>query len=262
MVSSDAAQAATPTTTLVLVRHGEVLPKHHGTFYGGADVELSEAGKQQAVLAGRLVAAEERPLDCLVSSHLRRAFFGAQQIAASLADDQPSPPACPEASHEFTGAQQPQGSAPCRLEVTVDKRFAEVDRGRWVFLTEKEIDEKFPNQRKSWDTDVRWEAHGGESFHSIQSRVVSALEEYLEKFKGRRICIVSHKVVTQIILAYFSGKNAIESRAIVLPLGSVSKLLVRRKPPPAVPDASAAVADTGVAAARYDAETCYIGRTA
>jgi 2,3-bisphosphoglycerate-dependent phosphoglycerate mutase len=60
--------------TLVLLRHGESEWNAKGLFTGWVDVGLSEAGKQEAVNAGRLLAASETRLDTVHTSVLTRAI--------------------------------------------------------------------------------------------------------------------------------------------------------------------------------------------
>jgi 2,3-bisphosphoglycerate-dependent phosphoglycerate mutase len=58
--------------TLVLLRHGESVFNQENRFTGWTDVDLSEAGRQQAVAAGQLLRREGYTFDAAYCSVLRR----------------------------------------------------------------------------------------------------------------------------------------------------------------------------------------------
>jgi len=60
--------------TVVLLRHGESTWNKEGRFTGWTDVDLSERGVQQALAAGRMLAAEGYTFDVVVQSLLKRAI--------------------------------------------------------------------------------------------------------------------------------------------------------------------------------------------
>jgi 2,3-bisphosphoglycerate-dependent phosphoglycerate mutase len=60
--------------TLVLLRHGESTWNKENRFTGWTDVDLSEAGRAEAVNAGRLLGAEGFTFDLVYTSLLKRAI--------------------------------------------------------------------------------------------------------------------------------------------------------------------------------------------
>jgi 2,3-bisphosphoglycerate-dependent phosphoglycerate mutase len=60
--------------TLVLLRHGESVWNKENRFTGWTDVDLSEAGREEAATAGRLLRAEGLVFDVAYTSLLKRAI--------------------------------------------------------------------------------------------------------------------------------------------------------------------------------------------
>ena len=60
--------------TLVLLRHGESVWNKENRFTGWTDVDLSEAGRAEALNAGRLIKAEGLSFDIAYTSLLKRAI--------------------------------------------------------------------------------------------------------------------------------------------------------------------------------------------
>ena len=66
--------AAADTMTLVIIRHGESEWNKANLFTGWTDVDLSEAGRTEAVEGGRALAAEGIDFDLCYTSYLKRAI--------------------------------------------------------------------------------------------------------------------------------------------------------------------------------------------
>jgi hypothetical protein len=100
------------TKRLFLVRHGEVINPggNRPVFYGSQDVPLSPLGKKEAQAAADYLAQFE--LSAVFASPLKRAVYGAEQIASS----------------------QPKVASICILE-----GFTELNRGVWRGKTKDEI---------------------------------------------------------------------------------------------------------------------------
>ena len=66
--------AASATMSLVLIRHGESEWNKENLFTGWTDVDLSEAGRAEAVEGGKALAAEGLDFDICYTSYLKRAI--------------------------------------------------------------------------------------------------------------------------------------------------------------------------------------------
>lgn len=131
-------------------------------YQGQTDIPLSEAGREQALqLASRL---EKEKFSAVYSSDLARAY----ETAALLA--------------------RPHG-----LEVGVCPGIKEISFGDWEGMTYDNINGQWANEINlffSRPADV--EIPAGESFKTVQQRVVKALAELVEAHPDETILVVSH----------------------------------------------------------------------
>ena len=178
-----------------LVRHGETAPDPPNSFYGGSEVPLSALGKHQAAAAGEYLAHED--LDCIVSSPLSRAVFGAQQV---------------QMRHS-------------KLDILEVDNFREIDRGRWVGHDLPSINRNYPNDWSAYLEDpLNWRGHGGESLAQVQQRVIAAFTDVL-KMGYRNIVIVSHLFPTRIMLNYINKTEELKDLLYLdIPTASVSRI--------------------------------------
>ena len=72
--SAASGSAASTTMSLVLIRHGESEWNKENLFTGWTDVDLSEAGRAEAVEGGKALAAEGLDFDICYTSYLKRAI--------------------------------------------------------------------------------------------------------------------------------------------------------------------------------------------
>lgn len=154
---------------IVLWRHGQTAWNVERRFQGKTDVPLDETGVEQARRAARLLAAL-RPTT-IVSSTLVRA----RDTAQSLAD--------------LTG-----------LPVAFDPELIERDGGEWEGLSDREIRERYPEER------VRWEPPGGETSPQVAKRVGAALERHATALEPDGVLVVaSHGASLRLGLAHMLG---------------------------------------------------------
>ncbi|KAA0045862.1 hypothetical protein IC582_024847 [Cucumis melo] len=150
---------------IIVVRHGETAWNADGRIQGHLDVELNEAGRQQAVaVANRL--AKEPPLSAVYSSDLKRALETAQIIATTCGN----------------------------LEVITDPDLRERNLGdlqglvyREAVLTNPEASEALRSHRS--DQTI---PGGGESLDQLYQRCTSSLQKIGNKHRGQRVVVVSH----------------------------------------------------------------------
>lgn len=180
-----------PEFRLTLVRHGEVHADHHGTFYGGADVPLSDVG-----LAKSLALAEElatsRP-DAVVTSPLSR--------ARALAE--------PLARH-----------AGCPLDV--EPRLVELDRGDWTHRHRNDVERTSPGAIARYVADPELHhAPGGESESVLCARVWAALDDLAAARRGERVTVVCHGHVIRVAVRRITGEAAAPSLQSFVPYHGV-----------------------------------------
>lgn len=151
-------------SSLVLVRHGESLWNVERRVQGQSGSELSERGRWQADLTGRLLEGmcEEPPL--LASSDLDRAMETAEFVAKHL-----------------------------RVDIRTDERLRERAFGDWTNRLVVDIERE---DRERWD---RWRRGedviaevGGEDSAMVVARVRSALRDLAADADGRRVVCVTH----------------------------------------------------------------------
>ena len=162
------------TTTIHLVRHGEVEnPK--GVIYGRLPgYNLSERGTLQAEAAGRRLA--ERDIGAIWASPLERA----QETAAAIAEHH-------------------------AVEITTDDRLIESDttlegvgKTLWAFAR---------SPRHWWKLRNPWRPSWGETFVEIKLRMMAAIDEAVAASGGREVVIVSHQTPVLVARAALSKRR-------------------------------------------------------
>lgn len=160
-------------TLFYLIRHGETAENTQMKYLGLTDSPLTDNGAQQA---GFLADALSRaPVNAVVCSPLRRAADTARRIAEA-----------------------------CRLELRTDSRLAEGSFGRWEGLTRPEVlalGDEDASWLARWESDSACSPPGGESFESIQRRVLGIVGELSGEYPGASIALVSHVGPIKALLA-------------------------------------------------------------
>ena len=148
------------STTLHLVRHGEV-ENPRGVIYGRLPgYHLSERGKRQAQQSAEHLA--DTDLAALWASPLERAQETAQAIA------------------------EPHG-----LEIVTDDRLLESDST--LEGLSRDLLHFFRSPKQWWHFRNPMKPSWGESFGNIRARMLDAIREATEGADGRDVVIVSHK---------------------------------------------------------------------
>lgn len=154
-----------PTTTLILLRHGEtaLTPERRLSGSGGSDPALSETGSKQAgATAARLAA--DGTVRAVVSSPLRRC----RETAAAAADR-------------------------LGLPVEIDDELREADFGVWEGLTFAEIRARYPGEMAAWlRSPAAVPGETGEPFDAVTRRVESVRDRLLARYAGSTVLVVSH----------------------------------------------------------------------
>jgi glucosyl-3-phosphoglycerate phosphatase len=139
-----------PFSRILLARHGETddnVPPMR--FQGFHDTPLNDTGRGQAHELAEKIAAEPEPMGSLWSSDLSRARETAEIVGARIG-----------------------------LDVRLDSRLREANRGRWEGYTFDEIRRSEPEAYAAWMRGgADWRFPGGESLQEQQDRVLAALND-------------------------------------------------------------------------------------
>ena len=157
---------------LIVVRHGQTPANIEGVWHGSTDTPLSDLGRQQVKWLGTHFKQVMVP-DVIYASPLQRAHLTALGIAGS------------------------QG-----LEVQLDPRLQEFCLGDWEGVRFEDIVQIHdPEKRLNHDPDFA--PPGGESQRIVQKRMVSAIEEIIQRHADENVVLVSHGVALGIALAHY-----------------------------------------------------------
>ena len=149
-------------TDFIFIRHGETDWNRQQRFQGQIDVPLNDLGQAQARQLGARMA--EEPAEHLICSDLQRA----QQTAAPLAAAwQAAPVLLPGLREQCFGVLE-------GLDVpTIKARHPEL----WLQWLEHRADFALP---------------GGENLRQVHARVMEAVKALAEAHPGRRLAVVTH----------------------------------------------------------------------
>lgn len=159
----------TTPTTLYLVRHGETRWNASGLLQGASDIELNDVGLAQAAeVAPVLKSIGAVPLDFIVSSTLSRAARTADVIAETLG---------------MTVSE--------RLDSYIERSYGEAEG-----LTLADAGRRWPGPGLF---------PGQESEERVVARGRAALADVFERYRGRRIAVVTHGTVIRLLVASIRG---------------------------------------------------------
>lgn len=162
------------TTTIHLVRHGEVEnPK--GVIYGRLPgYNLSERGKRQAEAAADRLA--DRDVGAIWASPLERA----QETAAAIASQH-------------------------QIEITTDERLIESDTT--LEGVGKTMIAFLRSPKHWWALRNPWRPSWGETFVEIKLRMMAAIDDAVASSGGREVVIVSHQTPVMVARAALSQRR-------------------------------------------------------
>jgi len=151
--------------TFVLLRHGEtpLTPQKRFSGSGGTDPSLSDVGREQAERAATALAARGT-IQAIVASPLTRTRQTAAAVAARLG-----------------------------LDVVIEDGLRETDFGAWEGLTFAEVQERYPDDLKTWLASPKAEpTGGGESFAATARRMATTRDKLIASYAGRTVLLVTH----------------------------------------------------------------------
>lgn len=162
-------------TTLILVRHGvtaHTVDKRFSGGLGGANPGLSDEGRDQVRATAQWLAPMADEVDLLVTSPVRRTRESAE-IVAELLEREPE----------------------------VEPGFAEMEFGSWDGLTFAEVAERHADDLDAWLGSLDHQPGGGESFRSVEKRVLAARDALLAAHPGKTAVVVSHVTPIKTLVA-------------------------------------------------------------
>ncbi|MFN8472439.1 MAG: histidine phosphatase family protein [Anaerolineae bacterium] len=161
----------TPTTRLLVIRHGQSLWNQAGIIQGQQDIALSEMGERQAAaIGGRLRTA---PLAAVYASPLCRAL----QTAVAVAE--------------------PHGLVP-----HTDPDLAEIHHGEWEGLTEADVARSYGELLELWLTrPAQVQMPEGEHYADVRERGLRAIERIVAAHPGQMVAVVTHDVIVRVVIA-------------------------------------------------------------
>lgn len=180
--------------TFYLLRHGEVPSNIEGRHLGRRDYSerlqrdelLTQHGRNQARLVGRILAHEYPQVDLMFASPLKRA----QETAVIIENE----------LRAVTGKGD--------YQVITDPRLNELDMGAFDDLLEDEAESLYPNEYHARQHD-KWSTPslGGESYRMAVQRADGFLEDVLQDHPQDSIAIVGHQGIIRALIISLMKDN-------------------------------------------------------
>lgn len=162
-------------THLFLIRHGQTDWNLQGRWPGQADPPLNATGRAQAEHTARELC--EFKFDALYSSDLQRAYETAEIIGDTLG-----------------------------LFVVREPRLREIHLGAWQGMFSQYIKTNYPAAFREWhESPLTTLPPGGETITTLSVRVISAIEEIIERHPNKTVAIVSHELPIAIVRCCAAG---------------------------------------------------------
>lgn len=187
----------TETQELILIRHGQSTANADGVWQGRLDFPLSDTGREQAVHAGRSLAAAN--FDALYASPLSRAYETAELIAREAG---------------FKGV------------VKAEPGLVERAGGLLEGTTGEERESRIPEIMDKLSTlpeEERWSVVGAESDEEVLDRFGEAMSGFrIRHGAGSRVVVVSHGGSMRAFLRHLFGSEVL-SKARRAPNASITR---------------------------------------
>jgi probable phosphoglycerate mutase len=186
-------------TELILIRHGQTELNRRGPiFQGQIDVPLNAHGLSQADRLAHRLAAE--PIDALLCSDLIRTRQTAEPTAQRLA-----------------------------LPASPDPALREQHFGLFEGLSFDEVNERHPTDWTAWlRHDPDYEVPGGESVVRFHERVTGALRDIARRHAGRRVAVITHGGVLDMVWRTARGLPLRGPRDCPIPNAGLNRLRIER----------------------------------
>jgi alpha-ribazole phosphatase len=163
------------TTTLYLIRHGQVENARPRCYHGQSDVPLSLLGRQQMDRLAEWAASTG--LSAVYCSDLQRTRHGADAVGRR-----------------------------CAVPVSATPVLREKHFGRWEGLTYEEAKRQFPAQWRDWLADpLDARPPDGETYREVEARVIPFVQRLVREHAGQTVLILAHGGVNRVIVCRALG---------------------------------------------------------
>lgn len=160
--------------TLYVLRHGQTQWNVEGRMQGRLDSPLTDEGRDQVQRHGQFLGGQ--PVSRVILSPLGRAIESANLLNSHL-----------------------------QVPMQQDDRLAERDCGSWGGLLVADIEKHFP---RAWQDRLSepylHRPPGGENHQDLLDRTSPLLESLFE-LAGEHVVLMSHAIVSRVVLMYFLG---------------------------------------------------------
>lgn len=177
-------------TTILLMRHGAVENPNHLLYERLEGYPLSDEGVRQAEAISKILSEEKIDLCEIISSPLERT----KQTAGCVARDR-------------------------GMDFTIDDRLTEWGVGQWAGRSSKEFFEK------SGYYAVPMRMDGMESHEQAAARVISVIDETVERCPGKCVLMVSHRESMASAIMKLRGEDFAGIHDLHMPVASVWELI-------------------------------------
>jgi probable phosphoglycerate mutase len=165
-------------TRILLVRHGATVLSAEDRFAGATNVQLSDAGREQARGLSRRLAGV--PIAAFYASPMDRTMETASILA------------------------EPHG-----LPIQPEPAFLEINHGAWEGLTRHEAETKYADDYLRWEEDpYNFAPQGGETGLALTARAMPGLLRVVAAHQDETVCVVSHKATIRLLLSAILGFDA------------------------------------------------------
>jgi len=160
-------------TRLILIRHGQTDWSNIKRIQGEVDVPLNAEGLNEARAVASRLSTEK--IDAVFSSQLSRSYTTAEEIARSH-----------------------------KVKVKKFKELNELNQGLWQGLLLSEVKKRYKKQYNLWRQDPTLvQPPKGEGIKEAYDRVITFVQKLIDKYPEGAICVVSHEIITGLIICHF-----------------------------------------------------------
>lgn len=186
---SNASNSSTPSTKIILVRHGRSTFNEQGRYQGSSNESvLTEKGKKAAFLTG--LALKNYQFDAIYSSPLTRVKQTTDEITKALSSFYPNLP-----------------------NVIYDRRLKEVNMADWEGLSYSYVKENLTQDYTCWQQTPHLFSFAPENnsqpdlypLQDLYARVKSCLNEIINQHQGKTVLIVAHGGTNRALISTVIG---------------------------------------------------------